>query len=260
VSAGPPVPRGVIVELCGLPGAGKTSLAEAVAGVEGAYPLARPALGIAPDVSTGRRLARKVGLVVGEATRRPVMEARVALRLGRSGQPGPGQAASRWVQWASTQALMRQARSIPQVHLFDEGLLQALWSLSLRGDPAPTLAALSRSVGRWTSPDVVIVLDPPVELVVRRLRDRPSAHSRLQRLVDDAELHAELVRGQALFDGLIAWWRATVPAEAPVMRIAGARHDPSAVMHQIVAALRGIDAGRGHLAASRHERATRAGR
>jgi len=228
----------VIVELCGLPGAGKTSLAEAVAGVELGFPLARPALGIAPEVARGRRLVRKFGLVAGEATRRPVMEARIALRLARSGQPGPGQAASRWVQWASTQSLLRKARGADQVHLFDEGVLQALWSLSLRGDPSATLATLSRSVGRWTSPDLVIVVDPPVELVADRLRDRPSAHSRLQRLADDAELHAELVRGRALLDGLIAWWEATASAGAPVMRIAGASHDPSAVMHQIVTALR----------------------
>lgn len=251
--------RAVIVELCGLPGAGKTSLASALGHVQDGASFLRPTLGIAPDVSAERRLARKLGLVAVETIRRPVLEAKIASRIGRSGQPGTVEAVSRWVQWASTQSLMGRARGTPQVHLFDEGVVQALWSLALRGDPAATLGTLSGSVGRWSFPDVVIVLDPPVELLVRRLRDRRSAHSRLQRLSDDAELHAELVRGRALLDRLITWWRSAAPAEASVIRIGGAYHDPGVVMHAIDAAVHRIDAKPPIVAVGGREGASAAG-
>lgn len=234
--------RAVIVELCGLPGAGKTFLASALGNVQDGLPLARPTRGIAPDVPAERRLARKLGLVAVETIRRPALEARIARRIGRSGQPGTVEAVSRWVQWASTQSLMGRARRTPQVHLFDEGVVQALWSLGLRGDPSATLGTLGGSVGRWSYPDVVIVLDPPVELLARRLRDRRSAHSRLQRLPDDAELHAELVRGRALLERLITWWRSVAPAEASVIRVGGAYHDPGVVMHAIDAAVHRLGA------------------
>lgn len=231
-------PRSFIVEFCGLPGAGKTSLSSAIGQEGDGLTLSRPTRGIAPDVPTGRRLSRKLGLIAAESIRRPVLEARLAHLIGRSGQPGMGEAVSRWVQWASTQALMSRARRAPGVHVFDEGVLQALWSLGLRGDPAAALRMLTGSVGRWSAPDLVIVLDPPVDLLVRRLRDRSSEHSRLQRLTDDVELHAELVRGRTLLDRLVAWWDETSGAEASVVRIRNEQHDPAVTMVAVDAAIR----------------------
>ena len=204
MSPEPPPPPAVIVELCGLPGAGKTSLSRAIGGGRAGFAVTRPNRTVAPDIPDVPRIARKLGLVAEEALRRGAFELEMAHLIGRSRQPGLGGAAARWVQWASTQALMRRARDVPGVHLFDEGVLQALWSLALRGDPAATLRALGGSVGRWSSPDLVIVVDPPVELVARRLSDRRSTHSRLQPSTDDAELRAELVRGRAIFDRLLS--------------------------------------------------------
>ena len=223
------LPRSIVVEFCGLPGAGKTSLSSAVE-QEWDGLVSRPTRRIAPDVPAGRRLSRKLGLVAAEATRRPLLEARVAHRIARSEQPGAGEAAKRWVQWASTQSLMSRARRAPGVHVFDEGVLQALWSLALRGDPAATLNTLTGSGGRWSAPDLVIVVDPPVELLVRRLRDRASEHSRLQRLADDEELRAELVRGRSLLDRLVVWWDETSRIEGSVARIRGERHDAAAAI------------------------------
>jgi AAA domain len=224
------LPRSIVVEFCGLPGAGKTSLSSAVEQEWDGLLVSRPTRRIAPDVPAGRRLSRKLGLVAAEATRRPLLEARVAHRIARSRQPGAGEAAKRWIQWASTQSLMGRARRAPGVHVFDEGVLQALWSLALRGDPSATLRVLRDSTGRWSAPDLVIVLDPPVDLLVRRLRDRSSEHSRLQRLADDVELRAELVRGRSLLERLVAWWDETSRIEGSVARIGGERHDAAAAI------------------------------
>ena len=50
----------------------------------------------------------------------------------------------RCVQWAITQRLLTSAGRSPGVHLFDEGLLQSLWSVGLRGDVTPTLRSLEQ--------------------------------------------------------------------------------------------------------------------
>ncbi len=220
------LPRSCIVELCGLPGAGKTSIATDLGREEGSLITSRPALGIGPEVPAARRLSRKLGLVASASIRRPALEATMARGIRRSGQPGPGEAASRWVQWASTQALMSRARRAPGVHLFDEGVIQALWSLGLRGDPADVLQTLADSAGRWSRPDLVVVVDPRIDLLVRRLRDRPSQHSRVQRIDDDDELHAELVRGRSLLESLLAWWGEVAEDEASVVRIGDEHEDP----------------------------------
>jgi hypothetical protein len=126
------------------------------------------------------------------------------------------------------------------VHVFDEGVLQALWSLALRGDPSAILRTLGDSTGRWAAPDLVIVVDPPVDLLVGRLRGRSSQHSRLQRSTDDVELHAELVRGRSLMERLVAWWEETSGASgarASVARIGGEQQDPAAAIDAIGAAI-----------------------
>lgn len=234
------LPPSCIVELCGLPGAGKTWLASALGQEEGTLVTSMPALGIGPEVPTARRLSRKLGLVAAASIRRPALEATMAKRIWRSGQPRPGDTASRWVQWTGTQALMSRARQAPGVHLFDEGVIQALWSLGLRGDPAGVLEMLTGTPGRWSRPDLVVVVDPPIDLLVRRLRDRPSQHSRVQRIDDDDELHAELVRGRSLLDRLLAWWEEVAEGEASVVRVVDEQEDP---VSAVDASIRRITAG-----------------
>ena len=135
------LPPSCIVELCGLPGAGKTWLASALGQEEGTLVTSMPALGIGPEVPTARRLSRKLGLVAAASIRRPALEATMAKRIWRSGQPRPGDTASRWVQWTGTQALMSRARQAPGVHLFDEGVIQALY-LRNTASKTPLLAAV----------------------------------------------------------------------------------------------------------------------
>jgi hypothetical protein len=233
------LPRSCIVELCGLPGAGKTSLASALGREEGSLITSMPTLGIGPEVPAALRLSRKLGLVAAASIRRPALEATMAHRIWRSGQPGPGDTASRWVQWACAQALMSRARQTPGVHLFDEGVIQALWSLGLRGDPSDALQTLTRTAGRWSRPDLVVVVDPAIDLLVRRLRDRPSRHSRVQRIDDDDQLLAELVHGGSLLDRLLAWWEEVAEGEASVVRIGDQHEDP---VSAVDAAIRRITA------------------
>lgn len=211
----------LVVELCGLPGAGKSYLAREVvaSAIEVDVAVRLPTTAIGPDVASARRIGRKLSLVTGETLRRPVASAGSMRRIVGSGQGGVGPVASRWVQWAATQRLIALARSTPGVHLFDEGVTQALWSLGLRGDPSRTLAALRQSEGRWSHPDLIIALDPPIEVIEDRLSQRRSRHSRLQELADAAERRAELSRGRELLGRLLDWWVEVLPSEVSVVRL-----------------------------------------
>jgi hypothetical protein len=211
----------LVVELCGLPGAGKSFLVREVveAADEIGVDVRRPTATIDADVPTVRRIGRKLQLVTEEAIRRPVPSAELLRRIAGSGQGGGGPICSRWVQWVATQRLMAVSRSTPGVHLFDEGVTQALWSLGLRGDPSPTLEALRRRVGQWDHPDLVVVLDLPIELVDVRLSQRRSRHSRLQGHADPAARRAELSKGKDLIDRLLDWWVEVVPDEVTLMRM-----------------------------------------
>ncbi len=222
---------GFIVELCGLPGVGKSSLARDVAAgsAERGDGVAMPTAAIGPEVGAVRRIGRKLRLVTEESLRRPVSSGEAAWRIARSGQGGIGPVASRWVQWEATQRLMAEARSTPGVHLFDEGVTQALWSLGLRGDSSATLGALGATTGRWDHPDLIAVLDRPIETVDARLRRRGSRHSRLQDSTDDALRRAELSRGKDLFDRLVEWWAECLPAQVTIIRMIEGDGSPPAI-------------------------------
>jgi AAA domain len=211
----------LVVELCGLPGAGKSTFAREVlaSATQGSVRIRLPTEAIGPEVPRTRRIGRKLLLVTEETLRRPVPSADTMRRIAGSGQGGVRPVSSRWVQWVATQRLMAVARSTPGVSVFDEGVTQALWSLGLRGDPSTTLAALGRTVGRWEHPDHIIVLDLPLEVIDRRLSERGSRHSRLQDVGDAAARRAELVKGRELLERLVDWWVEVLPSDVSVTRI-----------------------------------------
>lgn len=211
----------LVIELCGLPGAGKSYLANEVraAAAGDKLDIQMPTGAVGPAVPSVRRIGRKLRLVTEATLRQPVRSADAMRRIAGSGQGGAGPITSRWVQWVATQRLMAVARSTPGVHLFDEGVTQALWSLGLRGDLSTILAALRQTVGRWEHPDLIIVLDLPIELIDRRLSERPSRHSRLQDLDDAEERRAELAKGKELLDRLADWWVDVLPSDVSVARM-----------------------------------------
>jgi hypothetical protein len=260
VTAPSPTPRGVVVELCGLPGAGKTSLARTIGDDPAGPRVTLPTGRVAPEVGAARRVPRKLRLALEDSVRRPGSELSMAHHILRSHQPGPAGVVSRWIQWSTTQALIDRSRSRSGVHLFDEGVLQALWSIALHGDAAATLRALRGSTRTWASPDLVLVLDPPVDVLVRRLRLRRSRHSRVQRLSDDAELRAELVRGRAILAELLVWWQETRPG-APIVRLGDDDRDPDAAARTATEAIEALlrrDSMASSEATQRHHRSSSA--
>ena len=201
------VRRATVIEFCGLPGSGKSFVVDLVVSslrdrgiaARGAEPY------VGPEVPTVTRLGRKLVLVGGLAIDHPVESIRTSVRIGL-GQRDGSDAVTRPFHWLLIQAQLSKARGAEGIHLLDEGLLQALWSVGLRGDVDGVLERLGRPPRRWAGPDVVVEVDAPLETVSDRLRARGSNHSRTQHL-GDGELLAELRRGADLLERLLDWWR-----------------------------------------------------
>jgi hypothetical protein len=131
------------------------------------------------------------------------------------------------------------------VHLFDEGLLQALWSVGLRGDETPTLRVLEQRPGRYAMPDLVVAVHVSIDEIEDRLAARPSRHSRLQERRDPIARRREFARGAELVGSLAAWWEHIAPGPGRLIEI---RNDPGGDLHGEAVAMLGMIASRAHLA------------
>ncbi len=203
------------MELCGLPGSGKTTLARtlvevlAVAGVE-ATVLDTP---ISAAVGRSARVARRLGLASTAVVRRPVPSARAAAWFA-TGRQSPGDAASAFVQWLAVQSLVDRADGAASVHLLEEGAVQTLWTALLRADGPPAAGSAWALLPRSARSDLVVLVDVPLATASARLARRRSRHSRTQ-LLDPKARRAELVRGRDLLEDLVAH------CPLPVVRVAG---------------------------------------
>jgi hypothetical protein len=240
------VTPGFVVELFGLPGSGKSHFARELlrSSAEIGMPVNLPVASIGPAVPSLPRMARKLGLVARQVLQRPVPSC-VTMRSIVSAQHRRTEGLSRCVQWAVTQRLLTSAGRSPGVHLFDEGLLQALWSVRLRGDVAPTLRVLEQRSGRYAVPDLVVTVHVSIDEIEDRLSARRSRHSRLQEPGDPIVRRRELARGAELVESLVAWWAHIAPEPGRLIEI---RNDPGRDLHGEAVALLGMIASRSHLA------------
>jgi hypothetical protein len=171
---------------------------------------------LGPATPTCLRLARKVLASTAAAAHDPGTSARAVRAIARSRQPGAGDVAGRVVQWLVAQRVTARARRREAVSLVDEGLIQCLWSIGLRGDLEPVLTALaSRPVRR---PDLVVVVRVDPQVALARLTARASRHSRTQ-LLPETEQLTELTRGDLVLERLVEWCSAEV--SIPVIDLAG---------------------------------------
>lgn len=193
----------VIIEFFGMPGAGKSVLAEQLTWVmsEQGEPARLITRAVAPTVGVPLRYMRKGLMAASQGMRQPFAAVRVLLALSRSGQGGRSQVLRRWLELMVTQTIMR--RSKPQeMAILDQGLLQAIWSIGIHGSyqgPIETLAATSSA---WQLPDLIVVVQVPPAQIASRLDARTSRHSRLQHL-DPADQKRQQERGRLLIDAIL---------------------------------------------------------
>lgn len=237
-----PSGRPLVVELCGLPGAGKSTVTgDVVEELARLGVLARVVDGsVSAQVSRPARLTRKAMVVGRTVLADPRGELAAARRLA-SGQTGRDVVAVP-VQWWTTKRLLSQAGAAA-VAIAEEGLVQALWSAGLRSATSslPDLVDLGRDARRS---DLVVHLTVPPTVALERLRTRRSRHSRVQRSAPSAQL-AELERGDALLRGLLREWSEQGLGDVLTL---GPAEDPCVRLVAVVQHL--LDGGPGHRSAA----------
>ena len=196
----------MVIELCGLPGAGKTTLADAVVGTLRAQGI---------DASVGDRAVSAAAPRRGDSCGRPWPRAGPCSPIPSPRRASPGCSAeastavvTRWRSRSSGGSPGRsswRAGGAPGVVVLEEGVVQALWSAGLRSSRTSAAELVATADGSAV-PDLVVLLDVPTQLATDRIGARDSRHSRVQR-VSDSEQPGLMQAGAVLLDELIDQWR-----------------------------------------------------
>ncbi len=191
---------GVVVELCGLPGAGKSTLARAVvarlrlAGI----PTVEVMAPLGPSAARGARSRRKAAALAGSLVEPGSIRIAADLVV-RSRQHSWRDRVARPVNLLVVRHEVAKGRRAPGFHVLDQGPVQEWWSAALRADADRVLAWAATDPAPRA--DLLVRIDAPVGVLLERLARRAVRQSRLEGLDRDA-LAAELGRGEALLDVL----------------------------------------------------------
>ena len=193
----------MIVEFFGMPGAGKSVLAEQLTWAlsEQGEPARLITGAVAPSVGVPLRYMRKAIMAASQGVRQPLAASRVLWALSRSEQSGASQVLRRWLDLMVTQAIMRKSKP-QEMAILDQGLLQAIWSTGIHGNYQVPIDALAATASAWQVPDLIVVVRVPPAQIAARLDARTSRHSRLQHL-DLADQKRQQERGRQLIDAIL---------------------------------------------------------
>jgi len=191
---------GLVVEFLGLPGAGKTSVARALAAEMPGVSLATD--GLDAGTPTVARTRHKALAVASEVLVRSLASVAAARCVASSGQDGPTAVLRRTTAWLVAQRLVARARRRDVIAVLDEGSLQAIWSTGLVGDHRLLLDAWTSRPDRWRRPDLVVVLRLEADHAAERLASRGDPHSRVEQARGAARTRL-LRQGHAVLDDLV---------------------------------------------------------
>ena len=193
---------GTVVEFCGLPGAGKSTIARALVAslrLQG-VPTTEVMAPIGPTAARSARIRRKSAVIARAMTSRSGLGIATNIVL-RSGQTDPRDRVARPANLLVVRDAVRRARARAGVHVLDQGPVQEWWSAALRADDARVLAWAAADPAPRA--DLIVRVDAPTEVLAARLARRAERQSRLDG-VDGPALEAELAHGAALLDALFA--------------------------------------------------------
>ncbi len=178
-------PKPLVVEFLGLPGAGKSTLSHLVAERlrRAGRGVSEPIRGLSDRTGAGARLrgyAGKSGHAGRELLLHPLGALRAARVIAATGQQTPAALLKVTFNWWVQCSVARTRRAAPGIHLFEEGIFQALWSIALEARRSARQAATLLDSG-CPLPDAVVVVEADTEAVAGRLADRGGRESRADR-------------------------------------------------------------------------------
>jgi hypothetical protein len=173
---------GLLVEFVGMPGVGKSELSHRIAArlAAAGERVREPSYELAHGPSPARRRCWKSLHVVRQLALDPLSSLRALAAIGRTQQRGLGMRVRLVVNALLVASLAAQARRRPGIHLLDQGLLQAAWSVALEDRPGAPLPLLDTRGLCGAIADLVVIVDADLGTVQRRLSERPGRESRLE--------------------------------------------------------------------------------
>jgi hypothetical protein len=177
--------RNVWVEFVGLPGAGKSEVSRAAARVLRArnLPVSEPSYELDHATPPARRLVSKLWLAARGWARSP-RESRFWMQtLVEAQDDGPNWLRAVAMNWFYLMGSLQRWSAVPGIHVFDQGLLQALWSVgyAARRPDIISTRLLSRLDRALPPRALVVLVDAGVPTILKRLEQRPAGRSRLER-------------------------------------------------------------------------------
>ncbi len=198
---------GLLLEFVGVPGVGKSTVSHAVADILRAagIPCSEPTYEIDHGRSSSERTKRKLKLAGFGTIRRSERVAPWLGAIGASGQGSLSEAAKATLNWCYLIETARRAALLPGVHVFDQGLCQAWWSLEYgaltpRGLPHELARKLFLPPEGFT---VVVALRASVAAALERLGGRTGGASRVDRDLRIARSPDPAVHAASVFEELV---------------------------------------------------------
>ncbi|MGH9867884.1 MAG: AAA family ATPase [Candidatus Polarisedimenticolia bacterium] len=195
--------RGLVVEFVGMPGSGKSTLSRRAAEMLEASGLrvTQPSYPLAHDIPRVARLALKSRLVAAEMLAHPRRSLRAAQAIRDSGQARGADTGRMTFNWLLVTRLMSHPPAPGDLHLFDQGILQALWSIAYGGAPGAAARVAFRLEAGLPRPGAVVVVRSSAETVRRRLAGRVDRDSRLDDAGPDGD--RAIARGTRVFEEVL---------------------------------------------------------
>jgi hypothetical protein len=214
----------VWVEFVGLPGAGKSEVSRAVATLLRARGLVVFEPSYHLDHATplaGRRVSKLWLAARGWAHNRA--QSRFWLHtLAQSHQPGARRRRAVTVNWFYLLGSAHRCADVPGIHVFDQGLLQGLWSIGYAADRPDVISlSLLARLRRALPPRALVVLvEADIPTIRQRLAARNTGRSRLERDVAAGHSVAWLAKATQVLECVEAIaWQLTHLHDVMVLRI-----------------------------------------
>jgi hypothetical protein len=182
--------RSAVIEFIGLPGVGKSTLSHRVADIlqQRGWRVEQPTYSVDHEMRVWQRLLLKLRLVTAEAVFHPAGAVRSLRAILATRQASAGDVIRLTVNWLFMSSLLRETERRAGVHIFDEGQVNALWSIGFSARSVSTAGILTGLARRRSTPVVVALIEADIAAVRARLDLRKNGKSRLERTgpADDA--------------------------------------------------------------------------